>query len=73
MQPPGLVSTREQVRAASFIGVGVLDVKTIKPVYQWKTAPGSVHLLDWAADGRHLVTHNGNTTGYVLRLNDTGK
>ena len=28
----------------------------------------AIRWLDWAADGRHLVTHNGNKTVYVLRL-----
>jgi formylglycine-generating enzyme required for sulfatase activity len=37
--------------------------------YEWKTAPGIVHWVDWAPDGRHLVTLNGNRTVYVLRLN----
>jgi hypothetical protein len=48
--------------------VGVLEVPSFKPVWQWKT-PGPVWWLDWAADGRHLVTLNGNHTVYVLRLN----
>ncbi len=52
------------------LGVGVLDAKTLKPVYEWKTAAGIVNWVDWAADGRHLVTHNGNKTVYVLRLPD---
>ena len=55
---------------ASHIGVSVLDAKTLKPVYEWKTAAGPVNWVDWAADGRHLVTHNGNKTVYVLRLPD---
>ena len=55
---------------ASTSGVGVLDAKTLKPVYEWKTAAGWVNWVDWAADGRHLVTHNGNKTVYVLRLPD---
>jgi serine/threonine protein kinase/WD40 repeat protein len=49
-------------------GVCILDVATMKPVWDWQS-PGPVHWLDWAADGRHLVTHNGNMTVYVLRLN----
>lgn len=31
--------------------------------------PGPVHRLALAADGRHLVTYNGNGTVYVLRVN----
>ncbi len=54
---------------ANTTGVGVLDAKTLKPVYEWKTAAGMVHWVDWAPDGRHLVTLNGNKTFYVLRLN----
>lgn len=48
-------------------GVDILDVATFKPVWEW-AAPGPVDWLDWAADGRHLVTHNGNKTVYVLRF-----
>ena len=49
-------------------GVCVLDVATFKPVWEWP-APGPVGWLDWAADGRHLLTHNGNKIVYALRLN----
>ena len=52
----------------SHISAGVLDVTTGHPVWEWNP-PGPVDRLDWAADGRHLVTHNGNKTIYVLRLN----
>ena len=41
---------------------------TFKPVWEWP-APGPVGWLDWAADGRHLLTHNGNKIVYALRLN----
>ncbi len=51
----------------SDFGIGILDVATFKRVWEW-AAPGPVDWLDWAADGRHLVTHNGNKTVYVLRL-----
>ena len=52
---------------ASFTGVGVLEVPTLKTMWNWQS-PGPVNWVDWAADGRHLVTHNGNMTVYVLRL-----
>ncbi|QEL17588.1 protein kinase domain-containing protein [Limnoglobus roseus] len=48
-------------------GVGVLDLATLRPAWDWQ-APGPVDAVAWAADGRHLVTHNGNQTAYVLRL-----
>ena len=35
--------------------------------------PGPAHALTFAADGRHLVTANGNGTLYVLRLEAAGK
>lgn len=53
-------------------GAGVLDVTTGNALWTWK-APGSVPWVEWAADGRHLVTHNGNKTVYVLRLTDMGR
>ena len=56
------------IAAAGHKGVAVFDSKTLQPVWKWDTAPGVVYWLDWAADGRHLVTHNGNKTVYVLRL-----
>lgn len=49
--------------------VGVMNVSTLKSVYQW-TSPGQIDWVDWAPDGRHIVTHNGNKTVYVLRLGD---
>lgn len=48
-------------------GVCIFDTTSMLPVWDWQS-PGFVHWLDWAADGRHLVTHNGNNTVYVLRL-----
>jgi WD40 repeat protein len=53
---------------ASYSSIGVLDAKTLKPVYQWETTPGVTNWIDWAADGRHLLMHNSNQTIYVLRL-----
>jgi hypothetical protein len=37
-------------------------------VWEWE-APGRVNWVEWADDSRHLITHNGNKTVYVLRLN----
>jgi hypothetical protein len=37
-------------------------------VWEWE-APGPVDWVEWAYDSRHLITHNGNKTVYVLRLN----
>ena len=51
-------------------GVCVLDVTTMKPLWDWQS-PGPIWWLDWAADGRHLVTHNTNSTVYVLRVDPT--
>ena len=55
---------------ASWHGIGILDVATFKPIWDWQS-PGPVHWLDWAADGRHLVTNNSNLTVYVLRMADS--
>ncbi len=54
--------------------VGVLDAKTLAPLYEWKS-PGNIDWLDFAPDARHLITLNGNHTIYVLRLptNATGQ
>lgn len=62
----------QRVASATDIGggfgrVGVLDAKTLAPLYEWKS-PGPVEWLDFAPDGRHLITLNGNHTVYVLRL-----
>lgn len=62
----------QRVAYASDIGsligrVGVLDAKTLAPLYEWKS-PGFVEWLDFAPDARHLITLNGNHTVYVLRL-----
>lgn len=69
----------QQVAYASESGfgigrVGVLDAKTLAPLYEWKS-PGFVDWLDFAPDARHLITLNGNHTVYVLRLppNATGQ
>lgn len=54
--------------------VGVLDAKTLAPLYEWQS-PGNIDWLDFAPDARHLITLNGNHTVYVLRLppNATGQ
>ena len=62
----------KKLAVGSWAGVCLLDVATMKPIWDWQS-PGPIYWLDWAADGRHLVTHNGNLTVYVLRLNDLGK
>lgn len=49
--------------------VGVLSIPQLKTLWSWK-APGVVDWLDWAPDGRHLITHNGNQTVYVLRFDE---
>lgn len=49
-------------------GIGILAVPTLESAYEWQ-APGPVDWVEWADDGRHLITHNGNKTVYVLRLN----
>jgi hypothetical protein len=43
------------------------DVQTGLVRRQWQL-PGVVYAVAYAADGRHLVTLNGNGTLYVLRL-----
>ncbi len=47
--------------------IGILDIARMKSIWDWPS-PGPIHWLDWAADGRHLITHNGNLTCYVLRM-----
>jgi WD40 repeat protein len=37
-------------------------------VYKEWQLPGPLHWVSYAPDGRHLLTVNGNHTGYVLRL-----
>jgi len=61
----------KKLAVGSWAGVYILDVPTLKPVWYWKS-PGPIAWLDWAADGRHLVTHNGNMTLYVLRFSQFG-
>jgi serine/threonine protein kinase/WD40 repeat protein len=52
--------------------VGVFDLTSGQPSWGWK-APGVVNWLEWAPDGRHLITYNGNKTLYVLRFPSWGK
>jgi WD40 repeat protein len=44
-----------------------LTVQPIKAVHEWEIR-GGVGALLFAPDGRHLITGNGNSTIYVLRL-----
>ena len=57
----------QRVAYATDSRVGVLDAKTLAPLYEWKS-PGNIDWLDFAPDARHLITLNGNHTVYVLRL-----
>ena len=49
-------------------GVGVLKVPSLETVWE-RNLLGRVDWVEWASDSRHLITHNGNKTIYVLRLN----
>jgi WD40 repeat protein/serine/threonine protein kinase len=49
--------------------VVIWDATTGKRLREWKF-PGWVNMVAFAADGRHLLTANGNGTIYVLRLDD---
>jgi hypothetical protein len=62
----------KRLAASGTRGVAVRDLATGKTVWTWRS-PGPVESVAWAADGRHLVTHNGNKTVYVLRLDQFGK
>lgn len=60
-------SDGQRVAYATDNRVGVLDAKTLAPLYEWKS-PVIIEWLDFAPDARHLITLNGNHTIYVLRL-----
>jgi WD40 repeat protein len=47
--------------------ITLYDLSSYKVVREWQF-PGSVPGVFFTGDGRHLVTHNGNHTLYVLRL-----
>jgi WD40 repeat protein len=55
--------------AAAFLDgrVIVWDGAGRRKLYQWRF-PGPVHHLVFAADGKHLLSANGNGTVYILRL-----
>jgi WD40 repeat protein/serine/threonine protein kinase/tetratricopeptide (TPR) repeat protein len=49
--------------------VVIWDAATGSRLREWKF-PGWVNMVAFAADGRHLLTANGNGTIYILRLDD---
>jgi serine/threonine protein kinase/WD40 repeat protein len=47
--------------------LSTLEVPEMKVKYRWES-PGALLDVVYCPDGRHVITHNGNGTFYVLRL-----
>ena len=53
-------------------GIDLVDVAT-RETRRRMIWPGPVRNMQFASDGRHLVTANGNSTVYVVRLNEPSR